>query len=476
MDLVGRFGEIEIMKELLLSDEPEMLAVVGRRRVGKTFLIREVYKDAICFEMTGIKDALKEEQLYNFSIQLAEFSNSKIELAVPDNWIKAFHQLTRYLDTIKSKKKKVIFFDELPWLATRRSGFIEALAYFWNNRASKQNIVVVICGSAASWMIDKVVNNKGGLHNRITRLIQLEPFNLAETELFFKKKNVKLTRYQIVQIYLTMGGIPHYLKEVKPGLSAAQNIDKICFQKNGLLRNEFQNLYPALFDNAQNHENIIRALAKKGVGLTRNELVKTLKISDGGSLTRYLNELITSGFVSKYLPFGKQKKETLYRLTDEYSLFYIRFIERGKNQSFAQLYNKQSWRSWSGFAFESLCMKHVKQVKKALGISGVLTTESSFIKRGKPTEEGFQIDMLIDRNDNSINICEMKFYESEFDIDAAYAKKLRQKIAGFRTFSKTRKQLFLTFISTFGVIKNERSIGLVDNDITIDKLFAKGSF
>jgi hypothetical protein len=259
-------------------------------------------------------------------------------------------------------------------------------------------------------------------------------------------------------------------------LSAAQNIAKICFQKNGLLRNEFQNLYPALFDNAQNHENIIRALAKKGVGLTRNGLVKTLKISDGGSLTRYLNELITSGFVSKYQPFGKQKKETLYRLTDEYSLFYIRFIERGKNQSFAQLYNKQSWRSWSGFAFESLCMKHIKQVKQALGISGVLTTESSFIKRGKLTEEGFQIDMLIDRNDNSINICEMKFYESEFEIDAAYAKKLRQKIAGFRTFSKTRKQLFLTFISTFGVIKNEQSIGLVDNDITIDKLFAKGSF
>ncbi|MCF6356709.1 MAG: AAA family ATPase [Draconibacterium sp.] len=473
MDLVGRLEEIEIMKEMLSSDESEMLAVIGRRRVGKTFLIREVYKDAICFEITGIKDASKEEQLYNFSIQLAEFSKSEIELAVPNNWIKAFNQLARYLDSLKSKKKKVIFFDELPWLSTRRSGFLEALAHFWNNRASRQNIVVVICGSAASWMIDKVVNNKGGLHNRITRLIQLEPFNLQETEMFFKTKSVKLNHYQIVQIYLTMGGIPHYLKEVKPGLSAAQNIDKICFQKNGLLKNEFQNLYAALFENAQNHEKIIRVLANKGIGLTRNELVKLLKISDGGSLTRYLNELITSGFISKYQPFGKQKKETLYRLTDEYSLFYIRFIERGKNRLFAQIYNHQQWKSWSGFAFESVCMKHVKQIKHALGISGVLTTESSFIKRGTQQNEGFQIDLLIDRNDNSINICEMKFYESEFEIDAEYAKKLRHKIAGFREYSKTRKQLFVTLVSTFGVKQNKHSTGLVDNSITIDWLFKK---
>lgn len=471
MDLIGRYEEKKIMLGLLSSGNSEMLAIIGRRRVGKTFLTRQVYKETICFEMTGIKDASKKEQLYNFSVQLAEFSKSKIDLAIPENWIKAFTQLARFLDSLKSKKKKVIFFDELPWLATRRSGFLEALAYFWNNHAEKQNIVVVICGSAASWMIDRVVGNKGGLHNRITKLIQLEPFSLAETEAFFKVKNVKLTRYQIVQIYLTMGGIPHYLKEIKPGLSAAQNIDKICFQKNGLLKNEFQNLYPALFENAQNHENIIRALAKKGMGLTRNEIVQFAKLSDGGSLTRYLRELVASGFVSQYQPFGKQKKETLYRLTDEYSLFYIRFIEKDTSHSFAQLYNQSSWKSWSGFAFESLCMKHAKQIKQALGISGIFSTESSFIKRGKPGQDGFQIDMLIDRNDNSINICEMKFYESEFIIDAAYAKKLRSKISGFRVHSKTRKQLFLTFVTIFGIKQNEHSIELVDNDIVIDKLF-----
>lgn len=471
MDLVGRFKEIKIMSDMLLSDEPEMLAIIGRRRVGKTFLIRQVYKNTMCFEMTGIKDATKKEQLYNFSVQMKEFSKSKIELAIPENWIKAFNQLAGYLDLLKTKKKKVVFFDELPWLATHRSGFLEALAHFWNNWANKQNIVVVICVSAASWMIEKVVQSKGGLHNRITKLIQLEPFSLAETELFFKKKNVKLTRYQIVQIYMTMGGIPHYLKEVEPGLSAAQNIDNICFQRNGLLKNEFQKLYPALFDHAQNHENIIRALAKKGVGLTRNEIVRLTKFSDGGSLTRYLGELVTSGFISQYQPFGKQKKDALFRLTDEYSLFYIRFIEKGKNSSFVQLNNLPSWKSWSRFAFESLCMKHAVKIKQALGISGISATESSYIKRGKDGEEGFQIDMLIDRSDNSINICEMKFYESEFIIDAVYAKKLRLRKSGFREHSKTRKQLFLTLISTFGITQNKHSIGLIDNNISIDALF-----
>ncbi len=320
-------------------------------------------------------------------------------------------------------------------------------------------------------MINKVVNHKGGLHNRITKLIQLEPFTLGETEEFLKSKNINLNHYQIVQIYMAMGGIPHYLKNVRKGLSAAQTINEICFHKNGLLKNEFQNLYAALFDNPHKHINIIRVLASKWKGLTRSEIVEQTKLSDGGSLTHYLEELTTAGFISQYQPFAKLKKDTLYRLTDEYSLFYLKFIEKQQIKNFEETYPTQTWKSWSGFAFESICIKHVEQIKKVLGISGILTNEASFVKKGNKDMQGLQIDMLIDRKDANINICEMKFYNAEFTIDAAYAKRLRDKISGFREASKTRKHTFLTMITTFGVKENEHSIGLVDHDIKIEALF-----
>ena len=325
-NIIGRTEEISMMTDLLFNKHPEMLAVIGRRRVGKTYLVRNVYRDYINFEITGIQQASAKQQLEYFATQLNKISGNKKTTSIPESWLEAFFQLSTALEKIKTKKKKVLFFDELPWLASRKSGFLTALGHFWNSWASKQNIIVVICGSSASWMINKVVHNKGGLHNRITKLINLAPFTLAETKKYLKSRNIKMDHYQTIQLYMAMGGVPHYLKEIKPGLSAAQNIDTICFRKNGLLRDEFDKLYPALFEKAEKHINIIRALASKWKGLTRTEIITKSKIKDGGSLTRILSELISSGFVSSYFPFDKKKKETLYRLTDEYSLFYIHFI------------------------------------------------------------------------------------------------------------------------------------------------------
>ncbi|MCD4732342.1 MAG: AAA family ATPase [Bacteroidales bacterium] len=468
---IGRIQETNILQDALKTDDSEMIAVIGRRRVGKTFLIQSVYKKHIYFEMTGSQNAPLKEQLQNFTNQLQLYSKSNIEIATPANWTAAFHQLSSFLDTKKFNQKKVLFFDELPWLATHKSQFLSAFGYFWNNWASKKNIVIVICGSAASWMIEKIVNNKGGLHNRITKLISLSPFTLAETKKYLISRKVSLNHYQTIQLYMAMGGIPHYLKEIKPGKSAAQNIDAICFAKNGLLKDEFWNLYPSLFDNATNHISIIRALATKWKGLSRKKIVDISKLPDGGSVTKYLNELNQSGFISSYLPYGKTKKDTLYRLTDEYSLFYLKFIENKHKQSWINLSQLQPWKSWSGYAFENTCLKHSQQIKIALGISGVYSQESSFIYKGSEDSIGFQIDLLIDRQDNSINLCEMKFYESEFTIEKAYAKTLRERIAQFKMQTKTRKNVFLTIISTYGIKSNIHSIGLVDQGIVMDALF-----
>ena len=472
--LIGRSEESEIMQNLLKTKEAEMLAIIGRRRVGKTFLVRTIYKNNLTIEITGIKQTTHKEQLRDFAYQLSQAFHPKENLAIPGDWTEAFRLLSSLLDQMKTSKKRVLFFDELPWLASRKSGFLPALDHFWNTWASKRNIVIVICGSSASWMINKVVNHKGGLHNRITKLINLAPFTLTETKNYLKSRKVNLDDYQIIQLYMAMGGVPHYLKEIQPSLSAAQNIDLICFGKDGLLRNEFTNLYPALFEKAESHIKIVRVLASKWKGLTRSDIVAISKLTDGGSMTRVITELVSSGFITAYSPFGKKKKDTLYRLTDEYSLFYIQFIEKQLNLSdnvWLKLSQTQAWKSWSGFAFESVCIKHSKNIKRALGISGVYTEESSYLYKGNQDNEGLQIDLLIDRQDGIINICEIKFYGSEFTIDKSYAERLRNKINGFKLQTRTRKSIFLTIISTYGVKKTSHSIGLVDNNLKMGVLF-----
>jgi len=473
--LIGRKEEQSILKEALHSDESEMIAITGRRRVGKTFLVRSFYKTKIDLEFTGVQNAPRREQLDSFHFVLKQIANKQQDLISPKNWLEAFHQLITVLENEKKKKEKLIlFFDELPWLATKKSGFLRAFGFFWNNWASKNNIVVVICGSATSWMIEKIVKDRGSLHNRITRRINLQPFTLSETKAFFKSQKIRLNHYHIILIYMMMGGIPHYLKEIKAGKSAIQNINDICFSNEGLLTDEFVNLYPALFERSDNHIAIIKALSTKLKGLTRTAIIDIAKLPNGGGMTKVLNELIYSGFVTAYYPFGKKRKDMLYRLTDEYSLFYLKFIEKNKRNikdTWQTLSQTATFKSWSGYAFESVCLKHISAIKKALKISGIYAEPSSFLSQGNDVVSGTQIDLLIDRNDQIINLCEIKFYNTTFIITKSYADQLRNKIAIFNDVSKTKKQIFLTMITTFGVSKNKYSQDLVDNNLTMDVLF-----
>ncbi|MEM6263641.1 MAG: ATP-binding protein [Bacteroidota bacterium] len=470
--LIGRKPEQAVLKETLASDGAEMVAVIGRRRVGKTFLIKTVLGAHIEFEMTGIQNMPRQGQLRNFAFALSEATGHNEP--VPEDWFNAFIRLIQHLKTKGEEEKQVVFFDELPWLATTRSGFLQGLSFFWNSWAVNQNIVVVICGSAASWMIQKVVNHKGGLHNRITKLIQLYPFTLAETEAYLSSHNIHLNRYQTTQLYMAMGGIPHYLKEVKAGEGAVQNINRICFSPTGLLRKEFTRLYASLFRNSERHVAIIRALSGKWQGLTRNEIITSSKLSDGGGIKRILEELEQSGFVSRYYPFGKKKNGLIYRLTDEYSSFYLKFIEPKytlETEVWQQLSQTQAYKSWSGYAFEGICLKHIAEIKKALGIGGIYAETHSFYQKGTDTIKGTQIDLLIDRNDQVINLFEIKLYNAPFEISKEYAVNFRAKLGVFQQTTKTRKQVFVNLISPFPLIPNKHSIGLIDKALTLDDLF-----
>ncbi len=393
---------------------------------------------------------------------------------IPKNWLEAFFFLTTYLDTKADTGKMVIFLDELPWLATHKSGFLKGLSYFWNSWAVNKNVIVVICGSAASWMIRKVVNHRGGLHNRITKRVHLQPFTLSETEKYLAGKGIHFERYQLTQIYMAMGGIPHYLKEIQPGWSATQTINNICFSQTGLLRTEFSKLYPSLFKNAETHVAIIRCLSKKRSGMTRQQIVDATGLPEGSQITRTLEELTTSGFISSFRPFNKKKKNRLFRLTDEYSLFYLHFIEGKEHEGediWQYISQTPNYKTWSDYAFESICLKHIPQIKKSLSIAGIYSLSGSFYKKSTSEQEGLQIDLLIDRNDHVINLFELKFYNQLYSFTKSNVEKLQRKMALFRQVTKTNKQLTWVFLSTFGIKENQHSRSIIAKSLVLDDLF-----
>lgn len=471
MKLIGRKVETSILTNALKNNRPELIALYGRRRVGKTFLIRNVYKNYIQFELSGIHKGSLKQQLNNFHFTLSARNTS---FKKPSDWIEAFHQLSQYIDMLTSKKKKVVFLDEFPWIGTRKSNFLPAFDNFWNSYASKRDdLVVVICGSAASYMIKNIIKSKGGLHNRLTNKIRLLPFNLYETEQLLKHNKVKLSRYDILQIYMAMGGIPFYLEKVLPGESAAQALDRLCFTKDGFLRTEFNSVFASLFDQHDNHEAIIRTLASVRKGLTRNEVLTKSKIKSGGTLTKTLLELEESGFIEKYVPY-QGTKDSIYRLTDEYSMFYIKYIENTKPSNsgiWIKMHGQQSYKIWSGFSFETICIKHVEQIKEGLKISGINALHGSWIEKNR--QNSTQIDLLIDRDDNVINVCEMKFYNTEYAIDNKYAKEIAKKVNVFSSSTKTKKSVFVTFITSYGLIANQYSRQYVQSELTMDHLFVE---
>jgi len=471
---IGRDNEKKRLADLKESYRSEFVAVYGRRRVGKTMLVRHVFQNKFTFQATAIANVTRQEQLLNFATALRQYDEAAVDEKIPDSWFAAFQMLIRYLEK-SEEENKVIFLDELPWFDNVRSDFVQSLEHFWNSwAAARDDIILIVCGSAASWMINVLINHRGGLHNRVTEKIHVEPFKLKETEELLKLRNPSMDRYQILQLYMVMGGIPFYLEAVKGNESVPQNIERICFAGDGLLRSEFKNLYRALFKNSDKHTTVVRAIAKKTKGLTRKEIIELTNLNDSGSTTKILDELEKSGFIRKYLPFKKRTRDSLYQLIDFYSLFYLKFIEDSNQldqNTWINAIDHPKQRAWSGYAFEQICWYHIQQVKKALRIEGILSQTSNW--RSKRKEDGAQIDLLIDRRDQVINLCEIKFSVAPFTITKTYAGNLAQKISVFKEESKTKKAIHLTMITTNGLKQNSWAANMVQHDFSMDILFEK---
>ena len=470
--IIGRKEEQQILHSAVQSENSEFVAVYGRRRVGKTYLIRETFGYKFTFQHTGLAKGNTKEQLFSFAISLRDAGYD--DCPIPKSWLEAFSLLSTYLKN-STDEKKIVFLDELPWMDTPRSNFISAFEHFWNGWASaRKDIVLIICGSATSWIINKVINDHGGLHNRVTKQIALQPFTLKECEMFAQSKGLEMSRYQLAECYMVLGGIPYYWSLLEKGLSLAQNIDKIIFAKNGKLSNEFNQLYASLFKSPEQYIDIVTALGKKKAGMTREEIIAATDKYSNGALSKVLDELEYCGFIRKYNGFDKKSKQAIYQLIDNYTLFYFKFIQQNENNDehfWSASIDSAMHRAWSGLAFERLCMAHTQQIKAALGIAGVLSNVYSWRKEADETSDGAQIDLLIDRKDQVINLCEMKYSLSEYAIDAEYEQKLRNKKSAFIDATNTRKAVHLTMVTTFGIKTNVHS-GIVQNEVKLDDLFA----
>lgn len=471
--MVGRNKEQRTLREAYNSKYSQFVAVYGRRRIGKTFLVRETFGYSFTFQHAGAANETMKGQLELFRTSLIDFGNR--DCPCLKSWHEAFNQLKILVQSSKSGKK-VIFLDEAAWMDTPKSNFLSALEHFWNSWASnRKDVLLIICASATSWIINKVFKNRGGLHNRITVKIPLASFSLAECELYAKELGLRLSRYQILNLYMVMGGVALYWSLLDKRYSSVQNIDQIFFNRDAKLNGEFNDLYNSLFKYPEPYKEIVMALGKHLGGLSRQELLEYTKQADNGVFTERLEELEECGFITKMRSFPKQKKETLYKLCDNYTIFYFKYIKSnaGTDRYWEKNFKSHSAVSWSGFAFERVCLQHIEQIKKAIGIAAVSTAEYAWRyipPKGETDVKGAQIDLLIDRDDNVFNMCEIKWSSGEFEIGKEEDKDLRDKTETFIRETKTKKAVHVTMITTYGV-KHNMYYDSIQSEVILDQLF-----
>lgn len=465
-NIVGREKEQQMLHDYVSSANAEFIAVYGRRRIGKTFLVKQYFDEQFDFYVTGIYDKSKKEQLANFNRQLNKYSGAYYPYV--DDWFEAFTQLQHYLETLHDKHRIIVFLDELPWMDTPRSKFIRALELFWNEWASnKPNVKLIVCGSATTWMTNKLLGDKGGLHNRVTRPIRLRSFTLKETEEYLIKHGFAKDRIQMLESYMVFGGTPFYLSMLNPRLSMTQNVDELFFSETAPLRDEYAFLFRSLFNDAPAYRRIVETLAKKAKGMTKREIIEELGVTDNGNLTEILDNLCKCDFIRKYSAFGKKERDMMYQLVDHYCLFYLRYVQHDNSQDqhrWSHTIDNGAKQAWSGYAFEQVCLRHIEQIKQALKIDTILSDVCSW------QNAEAQIDLVIERNDHTINLCEMKYRQEPFSVTKKYYEEMSNRRELFRKATKSTKALHLTIVTPFG-IKDNAQAKEIQSIVTLDDLY-----
>lgn len=466
--LIGRNRETDLLAKYLNSKRPEFVAVYGRRRVGKTFLIRQFFNDNFDFYCTGIISGSKAEQLNAFNTALKRYGHQGQKAK---NWMEAFEYLASLIKKKSSEKKRcIVFIDELPCFDTKRSGFVHALDFFWNSQGSWiDNIFFIICGSATSWMIRNVIDNHGGLHNRITHEIHLLPFTLSQTEEYIRYHKCRWDRLSILHTYMAMGGVPYYLSLLDLNVSVAENIDNLFFADDAELRKEYQRLFKSLYNHPDGYLNVVSCLAKHKTGMTRSELAKALKVQNNGHFGDILADLVNCDFLRLYNN-GLKQNNGIYQLIDFYTLFYHQFcLKRTTDDHYwRKTINTPIANTWFGLSYKRVCIAHFRQIIKALHYDTIRTEFYSW--RNPKGEPAVQIDMVIDRSDNMVTICEVKYSKAEYTLDKTECERIIKRADTYAAESRCRKGVEIAIITTFGLKENQYS-DVAQHTLSIDDLF-----
>ncbi len=470
VQLIGRENEQNLLRKYIDSERSEFIAVYGRRRVGKTFLVTETFKDALSFDMTGVIDGDKEDQLVSFNIALKESGYKGKRVS---DWYEAFEALKDVAKKIPQDKPAIIFIDELPCLDTPRSGLVKALDLFWNGWANRQsNVKLIVCGSATTWIVDNIIDNHGGLHNRITHEMHIHPFNLHDTEEYLSTNGFKWNRLAMAQAYMVLGGIPYYLSLLDNALSLPANIDQLFFSRDAELKKEFDRLFKSLFKSPQSYVDIIQLLANNKKGLTRKEISEKLKKETGGHLSKLLLNLENCDFIRKYNVRERKinSNNGIYQLTDFYIQFYHDFCTKHTTDEhfWENSINSPKQNTWYGLAYERLCMAHIPQIKEALGIQRIRTEYYSW--RSKESMPAAQVDLIIERADQIISLCEIKYSKGIYSLDAKEEERLRNRMTDFADETKVKEAIQLVLITTYGLKDNAHSTEVNDR-VALDDLF-----
>lgn len=470
--IIGRKEEINKLNRAYASEYSEFVAVYGRRRIGKTFLVRETFKGKFTFHYTGILNVTNQDQLEEFHSSLLSHGLPS-DFNTPKTWFEAFHQLEKLI-SISQEKRKIIFLDELPWMDVPNSKFIPAFEHFWNGWASARNdVLLIICGSATSWIINKIFRNIGGLYNRVTYKIKLNQFSLSECEELVHTLNLSLPRNMILEGYMIMGGVPYYWTKLETSKSIGQNINDLFFKEGGELHNEFNYIYASMFKNPDKYVKVVETLSGKKSGLTRDEIIKLGKIESSGQLSSILEDLIECGFVRKYCHLNKRLKDAIYQLVDCYTLFYYQFVKMAHgidDDYWMRTMNTPTYNTWCGLAFERVCLLHTRQIKAALGISGIMANLFSWHVKKNNEHPGAQIDLVIDRADNVLNVCEMKYAPDGYLLTDSEVKKIRTRMSVLNLYVSRKKAIIPVIITSNGLVKNNNYFE-IPLQVTADQLF-----
>lgn len=412
---VGRELELKKLRAIGEADEPSIVVVYGRRRVGKTELLEQAFRHRNILKFEGIEGLSEKDQYANAMRQLAKYVGEDLLTKVQiTSWSEFFDLVARYT----KEGTWTIYLEELQWLANYESKLLSELKYAWDNQFRRNpKLLLILCGSAPSFMLEKVVHSKA-LYNRSQHEIHLQELSISETKLFLKNRSDR----EIFNAYLSVGGIPEYLKWVDKESSVFQGLCTHAFTSGSFFSREFEKIFTSSLANNKHYREIIETLSRCKF-LSREELAEKLKLTSGGTLSILLTDLEKCGFISKYCPYNLSNSSNVirYAIADNYLHFYFNFIrpiqskiENGDYNEVPQSAIKMdSYAKWLGFAFERWCRKYSRVIAKILGFSGVQYRSGAYFSRATNKKDpGYQIDLVFDRADKVYTICEMKYLQS----------------------------------------------------------------